>query len=89
MQKSSRLLPVGRSSRAAGKPSTPLPLRRHAIFSIGLTGLMNLRPDLELAIRELYGYSVIFGTGVQALIALHSLIFPCWTRRPKRERKAV
>lgn len=41
-----------------------------AIYSMALTGLMNLRPDLELAIRELYGYSVIFGTAVLALIAL-------------------
>ncbi|MBQ9661339.1 MAG: hypothetical protein IJV37_08820 [Bacteroidales bacterium] len=41
-----------------------------AIYSTALTGLMNLRLDLELAIRELYGYSVIFGTGVLVLIAL-------------------
>lgn len=41
-----------------------------AVYSTALTGLMNLRPDLELAIRELYGYSVIFGVGVLVLIAL-------------------
>lgn len=41
-----------------------------AVYSTALTGLMNLRPDLELAIRELYGYSVIFGVGVLILIAL-------------------
>ena len=40
-----------------------------AIYEIALTGLMNLRPDLELAIRELYGYSVIFGIFVLMLIA--------------------
>ena len=40
-----------------------------AIYEIALTGLMNLRPDLELAIRELYGYSVIFGVFVLMLIA--------------------
>lgn len=40
------------------------------VYSTALTGLMNLRPDLELAIRELYGYSVIFGVGVLVLIAL-------------------
>lgn len=40
------------------------------VYSKALTGLMNLRPDLELAIRELYGYSVIFGVGVLVLIAL-------------------
>ena len=40
-----------------------------AIYSTALTGLMNLRPNLELAIRELYGYSVIFGVLVLALIA--------------------
>ncbi|MCH5334682.1 MAG: hypothetical protein J1D86_02595 [Alistipes sp.] len=40
-----------------------------ALYEIALTGLMNLRPDLELAIRELYGYSVIFGVFVLMLIA--------------------
>ena len=39
-----------------------------AIYSTALTGLMTLRPDLELAVRELYGYSVIFGVFVLALI---------------------
>ena len=49
---------------------------------------MNLRPDLELAIRELYGYSVIFGVGVLVLIALSRFkrlvlpdscrCLPCW-----------
>ena len=40
-----------------------------ALYETALTGLMNLRPDLELAIRELYGYSVIFGVFVLMLIA--------------------
>ncbi len=39
-----------------------------AIYGTALAGLMNLRPDLELAVRELYGYSVIFGVFVLALI---------------------
>ena len=54
------------------------------VYSTALTGLMNLRPDLELAIRELYGYSVIFGVGVLVLIALSrfkrfTVRCPCWS----------
>ena len=53
------------------------------VYSTALTGLMNLRPDLELAIREIYGYSVIFGVGVLVLIALSrfkrfTVRCPCW-----------
>lgn len=39
-----------------------------ALLSTGMTGLMNLRPDLELAIRELYGYTTILGAAVICMI---------------------
>lgn len=35
-----------------------------ALLSTGMTGLMNLRPDLELTIRELYGYTTMLGAAV-------------------------
>lgn len=44
-----------------------------AIYSTALMGLMNLRPDLELSIRELYGYSVLFAAAVLVLIAASRL----------------
>lgn len=44
-----------------------------AIYSTALSGLMSLRPDLELAVRELYGYSVIFGVFVLSLIAASNI----------------
>lgn len=39
-----------------------------AILSTSMTGLMNLRPDLELTIRELYGYVTMLGVIVICLI---------------------
>ena len=62
-----------------------------AIYETALTGLMNLRPDLELAIRELYGYSVIFGVSVLMLIAASRFkkqiysVFPRICRRLRQE----
>ena len=41
-----------------------------AILSTSMTGLMNLRPDLELTIRELYGYVTMLGVAVICLIML-------------------
>lgn len=41
-----------------------------AILSTSMTGLMNLRPDLEVTIRELYGYSTMLGVTVICLIML-------------------
>lgn len=39
-----------------------------AILSTSMTGLMNLRPDLELTLRELYGYITMLGVAVICLI---------------------
>lgn len=39
-----------------------------ALLSTGMTGLMNLRPDLELTIRELYGYTTMLGAAVTCMI---------------------
>lgn len=39
-----------------------------AILSTSMTGLMNLHPDLELTIRELYGYTTMLGIAVICLI---------------------
>lgn len=41
-----------------------------AILSTSMSGLMNLRPDLEVTIRELYGYSTMLGVTVICLIML-------------------
>ena len=51
-----------------------------------LTGLMNLRPDLELAIRELYGYSVIFGVFVLMLIAASRFKKQIYSILPQMQR---
>ena len=39
-----------------------------AIYSTAMTGLMNIRPNLEITIRELYGYTFMFGVVVLCLI---------------------
>lgn len=50
-----------------------------ALLSTGMTGLMNLRPDLELTIRELYGYTTMLGVAVICLILLAKM-----TQRPEK-----
>lgn len=45
-----------------------------AILSTSLNGLMNQRPDIELTIRELYGYVTMLGVGVICLIMISKFL---------------